>query len=67
MTPMHIQSALRSLPYYGSPLIGREAESALLYELIENPDIRLITITGTAGVGKTRLTVAVANGFEAPL
>lgn len=58
---MCARSASRSLPHYGSPLFGREMESTLLHDLISNPEIRIITITGTAGIGKTRLATSVAK------
>ncbi|MEZ4678472.1 MAG: BTAD domain-containing putative transcriptional regulator [Caldilineaceae bacterium] len=49
-----------TLPVPPTPLIGRERELAELGELISNPQCRLITLTGTGGMGKTRLALAVA-------
>jgi len=50
-----------SLPTPATPLVGRESELADLEALIANPDVRLITIVGPGGVGKTRLAVACAE------
>ncbi|HEV8194488.1 MAG TPA: tetratricopeptide repeat protein [Ktedonobacterales bacterium] len=54
-------TARLSLPDYGEALIGRghEAEEAL--QLLQRPEVRLLTLTGTGGVGKTRLAVEVAR------
>ena len=50
-----------NLPYYATSFFGREKEVDELTELLENPDVRLITVTGTGGIGKTRLCVEVAR------
>lgn len=45
---------VNSLPIPPTPLVGRERELADLSELIGNPVCRLLTITGSGGMGKTR-------------
>ncbi len=42
-----------------TPLIGRECEMAALRDLVLQQGVRLLTITGPPGVGKTRLGVQV--------
>jgi predicted ATPase/transcriptional regulator with XRE-family HTH domain len=52
----------RELPVPATPLLGRDAEVGRVRGLVSTH--RLVTLTGTGGVGKTRLALAVA-GTEA--
>ena len=52
---------MHALPAQSTRLIGREAEVAAVDARLCDPAVRLLTITGPGGVGKTRLALAVAN------
>lgn len=49
------------LPAKLTSIIGREHETQILLDMLHSPIIRIITITGAPGVGKTRLALHVAN------
>jgi predicted ATPase len=52
------------LPAPTTPLVGRETELERLSALLERNEVRLVTMTGMGGVGKTRLVLALAQKLE---
>jgi predicted ATPase/DNA-binding CsgD family transcriptional regulator len=52
---------LSSLPVPPTALIGRQQEMRAVCDLLAHPEVRLLTITGTGGAGKTRLALEVAR------
>ena len=49
-----------NLPIQPTPLIGREHELEAVCTMLQRSDVRLLTLTGPGGIGKTRLGVQVA-------
>jgi predicted ATPase/predicted Ser/Thr protein kinase len=59
-TPTLLTEA-RNLPVQVTPFVGREAELAELDRLLSDPDVRLVTVLGAGGMGKTRLALQAAE------
>ncbi len=60
-SPLARLTSAHNLPPQSTPFVGREAELAALGVFLADPAIRLITILGPGGMGKTRLALAAAE------
>jgi len=49
-----------NLPVPATPFLGREREIDEITGLLQRPDVRLVTLTGSGGSGKTRLALQAA-------
>jgi predicted ATPase/serine/threonine protein kinase len=58
-----IEGRPSNIPVQRTPFVGQQKEVAAARELLLRPDLRLLTVTGPGGIGKTRLAVEVAGGL----
>src|SRR2546425_500508 len=61
---MNGSRASAPLPALLTPLIGRNQEVAAVCAQLSRPDVRLLTLLGTGGIGKTRLSLEVAGMMQ---
>jgi predicted ATPase len=54
-----------ALPAVLTPLVGRDQDVQALTHLLARPEVRLVTIVGPGGVGKTRVAVELASSTAA--
>ena len=58
--PRTLDTYQHNLPVQLTPFIGREQELNAVQNLLSREDVRLLTLTGPGGTGKTRLGLQVA-------
>ncbi len=64
VVPSPALGADNSFPLPSTSLIGRVRELAAIRELLVQPTIRLLTLIGAPGIGKTRLVVTAAHALR---
>lgn len=52
------------IPLPATSFVGRSQEIARLTDLLVRPDVRLVTVIGPGGVGKTRLALQIAHEID---
>jgi predicted ATPase/class 3 adenylate cyclase len=55
--PRTLENRPTNLPVQPTPLVGRERELEEVLSILERADVRLLTLTGPGGTGKTRLAL----------
>jgi len=61
LPPKSLQTRPSNLPVPRTALVGRDKEVAAAKELLLRQDVRLVTVTGPGGIGKTRLGLQVVG------
>jgi predicted ATPase/class 3 adenylate cyclase len=62
--PLKSLGAPSRLPVPLTALVGRDGELRRVCAVLAGPGVRLVTLTGTGGVGKTRLALAAAGALD---
>ncbi|MDQ3929101.1 MAG: hypothetical protein M3328_08140, partial [Chloroflexota bacterium] len=56
-----VDEVSNNLPVQPTPFIGREREVEAACALLRREAVRLVTLTGPGGTGKTRMAVQIGN------
>jgi predicted ATPase len=62
--PLKSLGTQASLPVSLTPLVGRDGDLEQVRAAVARPAVRLVTLTGAGGVGKTRLALAAAASLD---
>jgi predicted ATPase len=60
-TPPQRRTTVSNLPLQTTPLMGRDEELAEIATMLRDPSVRIVTLTGFGGTGKTRLSLEAAR------
>lgn len=63
-SPRRSATRLSNMPVQRTVFIGRERELENLRQLLNCEDVRLVTLTGPGGIGKTRLALQIVSELE---
>jgi len=58
---VEISCSTHPFPIRLTPFVGRQPDLTRIQDLFLNPSVRLVTILGTGGIGKTRLSLELAR------
>ncbi len=63
--PLARRPSIPALPVRGTAFVGRTVERAQLLDALARPEVRLLTLVGPGGIGKTRLALMAARDQQA--
>jgi predicted ATPase/DNA-binding XRE family transcriptional regulator len=63
--PARSAAPIDRLPVLATPFVGRESELATLADLLAKSNVRLVSLVGPGGMGKTRVALAAAQAQQA--